>query len=113
MGIRLMIIKLRKYNGARELLIEKGTTGSQAQVIYWDVDQEASVTRVAVHMGVKGMGMQTGHQSAYNWPPSRDQEQVCIQALWSSQRSISMQYDKNRLENKRGWHLKVPGPPAK
>ena len=51
MGIRLMIIKLRKYNGVGELLIEKGTTGSQAQVIHWDVDQEASVTRVASAWG--------------------------------------------------------------
>jgi len=35
MGIRLMIIKLRKYIEVRELLIEKGITGSQGQVIYW------------------------------------------------------------------------------
>ena len=73
-----MIIKLRKYNGVGELLIEKGTTGSQAQVIYWDVDWEASVTRAAVHMGVKGTGMRTGNQGAYNQPPSQDREQVCI-----------------------------------
>jgi len=38
MGIRLMI-STEKYNGVGELLIEKGTTGSQAQVIHWDVDQ--------------------------------------------------------------------------
>jgi len=52
-----MIIKLRKYNKIRELLIENRTTGSQAQVIYWDEVQEASVTRAAVHMGVREMGM--------------------------------------------------------
>jgi len=34
MGIRLMIIELRKYNEIRELLIENRTTGSQAQVSY-------------------------------------------------------------------------------
>ena len=78
MGIRLMIIELRKYNGVGELLIEKGTTGFQAQVIYWDVDWEASVTRAAVCMGVKDMGMQTGYRGVSNWPPSRDREQyVC------------------------------------
>ena len=50
MGIRLMIIELRKYNETGELLIEKGTTGSQAQVIYWDGDWRVSVTGVAVRM---------------------------------------------------------------
>ena len=48
---------LRKYNEIGELLIENRTTGSQAQVIYWDVVREASVTMVAVHMGLKEMGM--------------------------------------------------------
>ena len=43
MGTRLMIIELRKYIEVRELLIEDGTTGSQAQVIYQDGDQMASV----------------------------------------------------------------------
>ena len=57
MGIRLMIIELRKYNSAKELLIETRTTGSQAQVSYWDRVWEAPVTRAAVHMGVKEMGM--------------------------------------------------------
>jgi len=57
MGIRLMIIKLRKYNEAKELLIETRTAGSQAQVSYWDGVREAPVTRAAVHMGVKETGM--------------------------------------------------------
>src|SRR5882724_4530314 len=113
MGIRLMIIKLRKYNEIGGLLIENRTTGLQAQVIYRDVGQGASVTRVAVCMGVKGMGMQTGHQGTYNQTLSWDLEQVCIQALQSNQRSISMQYNKNRLESKEGWDPKVPGLPAK
>ena len=51
MGIRLMIIKLRKYSEIGELLIENRTTGSQGHVSYQDRGQEASVTRVAVHMG--------------------------------------------------------------
>ena len=45
-----MIIKLGKYNSAEELLIEKGITSSQAQVIYWDGDWRVSVIRVAVCM---------------------------------------------------------------
>jgi len=57
MEIRLMIIKLRKYNKIRKLLIENGTTGSQTQVSYQDRVWEASVTRAAVRMGVKEMGM--------------------------------------------------------
>ena len=37
MGIRLMIIELRKYNEIGELFIENRTAGSQAQVSYQDV----------------------------------------------------------------------------
>jgi len=57
MGIRLMIIELRKYKEMGELLIENQTAGFQAQVSYWDVLWGASVTRAAVHMGVKETGM--------------------------------------------------------
>ena len=57
MGIRLMIIELRKYNEIGELLLEKGTAESQAQVSYEDVVQEAYVTRAAVWMGVKETGI--------------------------------------------------------
>ena len=55
MGTRLMIIKMKKYNEIGELLIENRTTGLQAQVIYQDEVWEASVTRAAVHMGVREM----------------------------------------------------------
>ena len=72
MGIRLMIIELKKYIKVRELLIEKGTTGSQAQVIYWDRDQRVSVTRVAVHMEEQGTRRRTGYRGAYNRPLSRE-----------------------------------------
>ena len=57
MGIRLMIIELRKYNEIRELLIGNRNTRSQAQVGYQDVDWEAFVTRAAVRMGLNEMGM--------------------------------------------------------
>jgi len=52
-----MIIELRKYNDLRELLIENRTAGSQGHVSYRDRGWEASVTRVAVRMGVKETGM--------------------------------------------------------
>ena len=86
-----MIIELRKYNKIRELLIENRTTGSQAQVSYRDEVREASVTRAAGRMGVKGMAMLTGHRGTYNRPPHRDQEQVCIQGLRINHKGISMQ----------------------
>jgi len=70
-----MIIELKKYNEAKELLIETRTTGSQAQVSYQDVVREAPVTRAAVCMGVKEMGMRTGYMGSYNRPPSQDWEQ--------------------------------------
>ena len=63
MGIRLMIIKLRKYNEIGEL-IENRTTGLQVHVSYWDRVWEASVTRVTICMGVKETGMQTGNRGA-------------------------------------------------
>ena len=57
MGIRLMIIKLGKYNSAKELLIETRTAGLQGHICYWDRDWRVSVARVAVCMGLEGMGM--------------------------------------------------------
>ena len=78
MGIRLMIIELRKYNEIGKLLIGNRTAGLQAQVSYWDMVWETSVTRAAVNIGVKEMGMRTGHRGTYSWPPIWDQEQVCI-----------------------------------
>jgi len=72
MGIRLMIIELRKYNEIGELLKGNRTTGSQAQVSYWDEVWEAPITMAAVRMGVKETGMQTRHRGIYNWPPSKD-----------------------------------------
>ena len=65
-----MIIELERYNEIRELLIEIGFTGSQGHVCYWDGGQRVSVITGAVHLGVKEMGMQTGHRDAYNRPPS-------------------------------------------
>src|SRR5882724_11665424 len=98
MGIRLMIIELRKYSKIGELLIENRTTGSQAQVSYRDVVREASVTRVAVRMGLKETGMRKGHRGVCNRPLSQDQEQVRMQALRSNQTGISMPSDRNRLK---------------
>ena len=57
MWTRLMIIELRRYNKIGELLIENGTTGFQGHICYRDGDWRVSVTRVAVHMGMKEMGM--------------------------------------------------------
>jgi len=71
-GEILMIIELKKYNEIGTLLVETAATGLQGHVHYWDGDQKVSVTMVAVCMGVKEMGMQTGHQGAYNQPPSQE-----------------------------------------
>jgi len=101
MGIRLMIIKPRKYNKIRKLLIENRATGLLAQVSYQDVFWGASVTRVAVCMRVKEMGMLSGHRVAYKWPPIQDREQVHVRSLWSNQKSLSTLQDGNRLGEKR------------
>ena len=63
---------LRKYIKVGELLIEKESTGSQAQVIYRGRDWRVSVTRAAVHMEGKGTGMRTGYRGAYNQSLSRE-----------------------------------------
>ena len=72
MGKRLMIIELRKYIEVGELLIEKGSTVSQAQVSYRDEVRGASMTRAAVHMEEGKTGMRTGHRGAYKWGPNRE-----------------------------------------
>jgi len=72
MGIRLMIIKLGKYNEAEELLIATRTTGSLGCVCYQNGDWRVSVTKVAVCMGMEETGMQTGYRGTYKWAPSRE-----------------------------------------
>ena len=52
-----MVIELEKYNKLGELLIENRTTGSQGPICYQDGGWRVCVTRVAVCMEVKGMGM--------------------------------------------------------
>src|SRR5882724_2572846 len=109
MGIRLMIIQLGNYNEGRELHIGDGTTGSQAQVSYRDEVQGTSTTRAAVRMEVEKMGMQAGYRNAYKRLPSRDQEQVCMLALRSNQKSISTHEDRNRSKEKRFGTLRSQG----
>jgi len=76
MGKRLMIIELRKYIEVGELLIEKGSTVSQAQVIYRVEDRRVSVNRAAVRIGGKGpagglgtgvhtIGLRVGNENRY------------------------------------------------
>jgi len=67
-----MITELERYNEIGELLIEFGITGSQGYICYWDGGLRVSVTMVAVCMGVKEVGMQTGHMGAYNWTLSQE-----------------------------------------
>ena len=88
-GVKTYDNQTKEYNEIRELLIRNRTTGSQAQVSYWDEVRGASVTRAAVRMEVEKMGMRTGHRDAYKRPPSWDREQVRVRALQSNQKSIS------------------------
>jgi len=89
-----MIIELRRYSEIEELHIENGTTGSQAQVSYQNEVQEASVTKGGCLHGGGGDRDVNRAQGTYKQPPSQDREQVCMQALWSNQKSISMPQDK-------------------
>jgi len=56
-GKRLMIIKLKRYNYIRTLLLETSATGLQGHVHYQDRDQRVSATTVAICMGKEEMGM--------------------------------------------------------
>ena len=56
-GQRLIIIKLRKYNEVRELLIETRTTGSWGHICYQDAGWRVSVTMATVCMGRKETGV--------------------------------------------------------
>ena len=46
----LMIIELRNYNSAEELLIGPQSAGSPGQVYNWNMERGVSVTRAAVCM---------------------------------------------------------------
>jgi len=59
MGIRLVIIKLERYNEVGELLIKNRIMGLQPHVRYRDRDRRVSVTGVAVCMEEKWRGMHT------------------------------------------------------
>src|SRR5882724_1563048 len=84
MGIRLMIIELRKYNEIEELLIGDRNARSQAQVGYWDIDWEAFVTRVAVCMGVKETGMTIPLYLPLGWrDPNQGQVQGNSQPMFT------------------------------
>jgi len=71
-GDKIMIIKLGKYNSAKELLIETRTTGFQGHICYWDGDRRVSVAREAVRMGLEGTGVRTGYRGTYKQGPSRE-----------------------------------------
>ena len=53
---RLMIIELRKYNSAAELLIESNSAGLPGRVSYRSGSRKVSVTTVAVRMKEMGDG---------------------------------------------------------
>ena len=38
----------------------------------WDPQVPGLLARVAIHMGVKETGMQTGNRGEYNWPLSQE-----------------------------------------
>ena len=60
-------------------------------------------------MEVEQTGMQAGYRNAYKQLPSRDQEQVCMLALRSNQKSISTPEDRNRSKEKRVGTLRSQG----
>ena len=62
----LMIIKLRKYNSAEELLIGLGCIGSQLPILNRNTEQRVSVSKVAVCMREIGTGSCAGYRGAYN-----------------------------------------------
>ena len=66
MDTGLMIMELRKYNSAKEIIIGFMNTGSQGWVIYQNTEWRVSVSKVAVHMREMGTGPSAGYRGAYN-----------------------------------------------
>src|SRR5882672_10467985 len=89
----LMIIKLRKYNSAAELLIGSQGAGLPGQGYNWSVKRGVSVTRAAVRM--KGMDDSTRGRdgNAYNPPPIRERGRMQIHRSWSLERAINNVYE--------------------
>jgi len=79
----LMIIKLRKYNSAAELLIGSQSAGSPGQGYNRSMERGVSVTRAAVHMMEMGDGTRETDRNAYNPLPIREWGRMRNYRSWS------------------------------
>jgi len=64
-------------------------------------------------MGVKGTGMQTGHQGAYNRLRVRIKNRYAYRHFRAVREVLACSMTKIDWKIKGGWDPKVPGPPAK
>jgi len=62
-----MIIKLRKYNKVRELLIGIKATGLQGHICYWDTGLEDICNYGGCLQGEEGDRGMNIHRGAYRW----------------------------------------------
>jgi len=89
-----MIIELRKYNSAKELLIESNSAGLPRQVNYRSRSRKVSVTTAAVRMEAKRMGCKHEtrvHTLSQNW----EWQPVCGNGCGAIERGKHA-YNKNR-----------------
>src|SRR5882672_2442290 len=102
-----MIIELRKYNSAEELLIGLGCIGSQLPVLNRNMEQRVSVTMAAVCM--RGMGDRIRDRTQVHIQPTpnsgmREDPGLSVQ---EPERGISSAYGTGIARNK-GWNPQDP-----
>src|SRR5467141_1076138 len=103
----LMIIELRKYNSAEELLIRLRRTGSQLPILNWNTEQRISVTMAAVHMRGTGDGIRDRTRECIQPTPDLGMREDPGLPVLEPERGISNGYRTGIAQNK-GWNPQNP-----
>src|SRR5882672_4243875 len=107
MDTGLMIIELRKYNSAEELLTRLRHAGSQLPVLNRNMEQRISVTMVAVHMRGTGNGIRDRTREHIQLTPDSGMREDPGLPVLEPERGISNAYRTGIARNK-GWNPQDP-----
>jgi len=107
----LMIIKLRKYNSAEELLIRLRRTGSHIPILNWNTEWRISVTTAAVHMRL-GDGIRDRTRECIQPTPDLGMREDLGLLVLEPERGISNAYRTGIAQNK-GWNPQDPCMPVR
>ena len=95
-----MIIELRKYNSAKELLIGLGCIGSQLPVLNWNMEWRVSVTMAAVCMKGMGDGIRDRTRACIQLTPNPGMREDPGLLVQEPERGISSAYRTGIAQNK-------------